>query len=187
MQFCSPSLQAATTQMETESGLTKQRRYDLSMSKRTRRTNIAMIVAEVKTGDESLLVFAPIASEEKKEAEQALNCTSDNSKVALKETVFAPATPRPSLKELIQVTNREERTATEQNLPRDQVREKDSEKEKENLSTGAGQQRQIVKGVKAPGPGAGVVRRCAKALNQMIKVRRYAAAQQKNVVPLIAM
>jgi hypothetical protein len=97
----------ATTQMETESALTKQRRYDLSMSKRTRRTNITMIAAEVNTGDESLLVFAPVASEEKKEAEQALNCISDSSKVAEKETVFVPATPQPALKELIRVTKEE--------------------------------------------------------------------------------
>lgn len=165
--------------METESSLMKQRRYDLSMSKRTRKTNIAMIATEVNTAEERLLMFAPITSQEKEEGEQVLDCTFD-SKVVVKETVFASATPRPSLKELIQVTNKEERDATEV-TKQDLVREKVPEREKENLLTGGMQQRQIVKGIKPPG----VVRRCAKVLNQMIKVRY--APKQKNVVPLIAM
>jgi hypothetical protein len=128
-------------------------------------------------------VSTPVTSREKKEGvqlQQVLECTSE--KVLVKETVFAPATPRPKLKELIQVTNKEERDAREV-TEEDLVSEKVCVREKEDkLLTGVARQRQIVTGVK---PVPGMVQRCTKALNQMIKVRY--APKQKNAVALIGM
>lgn len=142
--------------------------------------------AEVNPGEDGrLLVSTPVTSKEKKEGvqlQQVLECTYE--KVLVKETVFAPATPhaRPSLKELIQVTNKEERDAREV-TEEDLVSEKVCVREKEDkLLTGVARQQQIVTGVK---PVPGMVQRCAKALNQMIKVRY--APKQKNAVALIGM
>ncbi|KAF3322056.1 hypothetical protein FCM35_KLT13197 [Carex littledalei] len=174
--------------METESNYspTKHRRYDLSMSKRTRKPNIAMVAADNNPGkDGGLLVSTPVTSIEKKEGvqlQQVLDYTSVKVLVSKKEIVFAPATPRPSLKELIQVTNKEERDAREV-TEEDLVSKKVCVREKEDkLLTGAVRQQQIVTGVK---PVPGMVQRCTKALNQMIKVRY--APKQKNAVALIGM